>query len=118
MPIGHTNRMVSWLAYVVGVFALISIGGGIQGFVGSNSVPSLMGGAGAGLILFLGLYIARTKPTIGYAITTIVSLGLAGMMLGKYMKSHAVWPAGVIAFGGIAVVLAHIVAHFMSKKAS
>lgn len=107
--------MVSWLSYTVLGLALLSIGGGIQGYVGAQSSASLMGGVGSGLILIVGLYIAKTKPKHGYLLTALVSLGLGAMMLKRYLGgTGSLWPAGVMAIAGIAVFLAHIVAHFMS----
>lgn len=90
----------------------------MQGYVGSHSVGSLMGGAGSGIIMLIGLYIARTKPSLGFGITAVMSLALIGMMLPRYLKGHSIWPAGVMALASIIVFGAHIVAHFMQKKAS
>jgi uncharacterized membrane protein (UPF0136 family) len=108
--------MVSWLSYLVGALALLSIGGGVQGFVGSHSVGSLMGGVGAGLIMLFGLYVARTKPSVGYGITALMALALTGMMLPRYLKGHTIWPAGVMTAASLVVLGAHIVAHFTQKK--
>lgn len=107
--------MVTWLSALIGLYALISIGGGIEGYVAKGSMASLGAGAGLGIVLLVGLFVAKDRPSIGYGITAVGSLLLIGGMLPRFLKSHGIWPAGVIAFGGIIVLVAHIAAHFMKK---
>lgn len=108
--------MIPWLSGLIGVYALTAIGGGIAGYVSAKSNASLYAGVGSGLLLLVGLAVVMKKPSIGYAITALGCLALIGGMLPRFLKGGAIWPAGVIAFGGIIVLIAHIVAHFMPRR--
>lgn len=109
--------MITWLSALIGLFALISLGGGVEAFIAKGSVMSLVGGGGTAVLMFVGLYLARTKPAIGYGITAVCTLALVGMMLPKFLKPDGVlWPHGIIGIGGVVVLVAHVVAHFIKKS--
>jgi uncharacterized membrane protein (UPF0136 family) len=89
------------------VFGAITLGGGIQGFIGKGSLPSLIAGGLCGLLLLVSGWLVHTqKTTPGLILGLVVTLGLAGMFLPKFLKGAPLWPAGVEGIlGAIGVVL-------------
>jgi len=108
--------MIPWLSATVAVYALLTIAGGIAGYVSKQSMASLMAGVGVGILMFVGLAVVSKKPAIGYAITAVLTILLIGRMLPTFLKDGTIWPAGIMAFAGIAVLIAHIAGHFMARK--
>lgn len=109
--------MIPWLSATIAAYAVLTIAGGIAGYLGpSKSMASLMAGVGIGVLMFVGLAVASKKPTIGYAITAVLTLALIGRMLPGFLRTQDIWPAGIMAFAGIAVLIAHIVGHLKAGK--
>lgn len=93
------------------LFGLITLVGGIQGFVSKNSLPSLIAGAISGLLLLVGGYLLQSgKITAGLVIGLIVCLGLAGRFLPNFFKTGHWWPAGVEGWLGLIGLILTILA--------
>lgn len=108
--------MIPWLSGLIGVYALTAIGGGIAGYLAKGSMMSLMAGVLSGVILLVGLFLVKKNATLGYGITAFGCVLMIGGMMPRYLEKYTLWPAGVMAIGGIVVLIAHIVAHFMARK--
>ena len=106
---------MAWLHVVVALYGLLNIVVGAMGF--SKSPVSLYAGAGAGVLVFVGLFLARSKPTIGYGLVAVVCLALLGRFVPAYLKSGDPWPAGVIAAASVVTLIALVVGHFMKPSA-
>lgn len=79
------------------VFGLLTIAGGVMGFVKANSKPSLIAGAVAGLALLAAWWLMGTQGRAGVILGLVVSLALAGRFVGAYAKSKKMMPAGMMA---------------------
>ncbi len=105
-----------WLNAVLVLYALLSIGGGIDGFVAKQSMISLMAGCGSGVVVLAAVAFARKNPSVGYAIAAVAILAVTGSFIPRYMKSHGTWPALVMIIAGVIALGSLIAAHFMGKK--
>ena len=107
-----------WLDSVLVSFGLLSILGGIEGYLAKGSVMSVMGGAGTGVIILAGVALAKTHPGAGYGVATVGTLAVGGMMLRSYMKNHAVWPGLTFTVLSAAVLICLVIGHYAARKAS
>ena len=107
---------MGWLKAVIAVYALLNIGGGIEGYVTKHSVPSIISGVIAGILLIVGLFIAGGNAKVGYIICAVVALGDLGFFAPKFFKTQQLWPAGVMAAASLVVVVCLVAAHLTSHK--
>lgn len=105
---------MSWLGVVLFFYALLNIGGGIEGYMAKGSIASLISGVASGLILIGAATLAKSNPKIGYGIAAFVTVATAGFFISRYVKSHAVWPALVMIVASVLVLVCLIVGHFMA----
>jgi uncharacterized membrane protein (UPF0136 family) len=108
---------MGFLNGVVMLYALLNIGGGVAGYFEKNSLPSLISGIVAGILLLGGAALAVSKPRAGYIIATIVAVADLGFFATRYMKSHAVWPALVMIVASVVVLICLGLGHFAGRKA-
>lgn len=90
------------------LIALLSIGGGIEGFVAKGSKMSLIGGCVIGILMFLGVWQASRQLTLSLILGCVGCLLLLGQFGVKAVKTGVVWPAGamtVAAVAGLAVII-------------
>lgn len=78
------------------VFGLLTIIGGIIGFVTKHSVPSIIAGSIAGILLLVAAYLLPDHTVAGLAIAGITSLLLAGQFVPKLIQTGKVMPAGMM----------------------
>src|SRR4051812_21858935 len=90
------------------VFGLLTIGGGIQGYLGpAHSGKSIIAGSISGILLLVAGWLVQTgKVTPGLITGLIISAALAGKFLPAFFQKSQWWPAGVEGwFGVVGVVL-------------
>lgn len=95
------------------VFGLITIAGGVMGFVKAGSTASLIAGGGAGLLLIVAGALIATKTQPGLILGLLVSLALAARFAPIYFATHKMMPAGLIALlsvVGIGLTIAALIA--------
>lgn len=107
---------MKWLTGVVVAFGLFCIGAGLEAYLAKNSLPSLMGGGGIGLVALIGAFVARTTPSIGYGIAAVAALAALGRFLPAFLKTQAVWPALAMTLVSSTVLVCLIAGHFMAKR--
>lgn len=101
------NRSMGWpvlfaAAYVyLLVFGVLTIAGGVMGFVKAKSRASLIAGSIAGVLLLAAGYLVHDGARAGLALGLIVSLSLAGRFVGAFRKSGKFMPAGLMAILGV-----------------
>ena len=97
------------------VFGLITLVGGVQAFLSVGSKASLIAGGISGVLLLVAGWLVQTqKITPGLILGLVITLGLAGRFLPKFLKGGGWWPAGVEGIlGVIGVVLT--VAAFLKR---
>lgn len=74
------------------VFGLLTIVGGLIGYLKAGSTISLVSGGIAGLLLLLAAFLLPTQFGVGLAIALIVSILLAGRFIPHLIKTGKVMP--------------------------
>lgn len=74
------------------IFGLLTIVGGLIGYLKAGSTISLVSGAIAGFLLLLAAFLLPTQFGIGIGIALIVSLLLAGRFIPHLIKTGKVMP--------------------------
>ena len=78
------------------VFGLLTIAGGIMGFVKAGSHASLIAGSLSGLLLLLGAFLLPSHAPLGLALCGILSLLLIGYFLPVFFRTGKMMPAGMM----------------------
>ena len=86
------------------VFGLITIAGAIQGAL-KGSMISLVAGGILGALILAGGFLIASNPTLGLALGLVGSLGVAGRFFPAFLKTHTIWPHGVLGILGVAAVI-------------
>jgi uncharacterized membrane protein (UPF0136 family) len=104
-----TTPMLDAVRIYLYVFGVLTIAGGIMGYVKANSRPSLIAGVSSGVLLIGAAYLVGAKGMIGLLLGLIVSLPLAGRFISGFRKTGKIMPAGVMALlsvGGVVLTIA------------
>lgn len=92
------------------VFGLLTIIGGIIGYVSKGSMASIVAGSVAGIILIIAASLLPDRALAGLVIAAVVSFLLAGRFLPAFLKSGGLMPAGMMSVLSVIGVLVAIVA--------
>ena len=78
------------------IFGVLTIVGGTIGYVSKGSVPSIIAGSIAGVLLLLGGFLLPNYFVAGLAIDLVVSLLLAGQFVPKFIQTGKAMSAGMM----------------------
>jgi uncharacterized membrane protein (UPF0136 family) len=92
------------------VFGLLTIAGGIMGYVKAGSTASLIAGSISGLLLLLAAFLLPSHVLIGLALGGIVSLLLIGYFLPAFFRTGKMMPAGMMSLLSVLGMVFAIVA--------
>jgi uncharacterized membrane protein (UPF0136 family) len=92
------------------VFGVLTVVGGIIGYVSKGSVPSIVAGSVAGILLLVGALLLPNHLLAGLAIELIVSLLLAGQFVPKFIQTGKAMPAGMMSILSVIGIITAIVA--------
>jgi uncharacterized membrane protein (UPF0136 family) len=92
------------------IFGLLTIVGGIIGYVKAGSMASIIAGAITGILLIVAAFLLPEHRVAGLATALIVSLLLAGQFAPKFFRTGKVMPAGVMSVLSVIGIVAAIVA--------
>ena len=87
-------------------YGLVSLIGGIIGFVSKGSVVSMVAGAVSGCVLFFGAYLLPRKPKGALLTLLLISLTLTGRFVRASTSAGPSSIAVVMILGGALVTLA------------
>ena len=79
------------------VFGLLTIAGGVMGYVKASSTASLIAGGISGALLIVAALLLPTHVVVGLALGIVVSLLLAGRFLPAFFKTGKMMPEGEMA---------------------
>jgi uncharacterized membrane protein (UPF0136 family) len=80
------------------VFGILTVFGGVMGFVKAKSKPSLLAGSiSGGLLIVSGVLVGTTNLLAGLILGALVSVALAGRFLPAFLKTKKPMPAGMMA---------------------
>lgn len=91
------------------IYGLLTIVGGVIGYVSKGSKPSIIAGTVSGLLLLVSAYLLPQKQTVGLIIALVISLLLAAQFVPKLLHGGKMMPAGlmsILSVLGIIVVIA------------
>ncbi|HYY13673.1 MAG TPA: TMEM14 family protein [Chthoniobacterales bacterium] len=92
------------------VFGVLTIIGGIIGYVKAGSLPSIIAGAITGVLLFVAGALLPEHRAIGLATGFIISLLLAAQFIPKFIRTGRVMPAGMMSILSVIGLVVAIVA--------
>jgi uncharacterized membrane protein (UPF0136 family) len=94
------------------IFGILTIAGGIIGYVKAGSVASIIAGSITGVLLLVAAFLLPERHAIGLATALIVSLLLAAQFVPKFVRTGRMMPAGMMSvlsvLGIIAVIFAWV----------
>ena len=91
------------------VFGLLTIAGGIIGYVKAGSLASIIAGAITGILLLVAAFLLPDHRVAGLAIALIVSVLLAAQFVPKFLRTGTVMPAGVMSLLSVIGIVAAVV---------
>jgi uncharacterized membrane protein (UPF0136 family) len=91
------------------IFGLLTIAGGIVGYVKAGSVASVIAGSITGVLLLVAAFLMPEHRVGGLATALIVSLLLATYFGRKYFSTGAIMPAGMMSVLSVIGIIAAIV---------
>jgi uncharacterized membrane protein (UPF0136 family) len=89
------------------IFGVLTIAGGIVGYVKAGSAPSLIAGSITGVLLLVSAWLIPQHAQAGLFLAFLVSFLLAAQFVPKFLRTGVVMPAGLMSIlSAIGVVLA------------
>ena len=99
------------------LYGLAMIGMGIHGYIGSQSVMSLIGGGALGLLVLVGLWMSlkMKTPRWGYILALLMAAAASGRFLPSDLKSRDPYPALVIVILSAVLIGVLLLGHFAAR---
>ena len=91
-------------------FGVLTIVGGIVGYLKAGSVASIIAGSITGVLLLVAAFLLPEHRAIGLATAFILSLLLAAQFVPKCIRTGRVMPAGMMSILSVIGLIAAIVA--------
>ena len=89
------------------IFGLLTIVGGVIGYVKAGSTASIIAGAISGIALIVAAFLLPGNVALGLIVAGVVSIFLAARFIPAFMKTGKAMPAGLMAvLSAIGVVVA------------
>ena len=92
------------------IFGLLTIVGGVMGYVKAGSAASVIAGSVSGILLLLAAFLLPNNLAAGLAIALLVSAALAWRFVPAFMNTGQVMPAGLMSALSVIGVIVAIVA--------
>jgi uncharacterized membrane protein (UPF0136 family) len=92
------------------IFGVLTIVGGVIGYMKAGSAASIIAGAISGLALLLAAYLLPGNAPLGLGIAGIVSIALAVKFIPAFMNTGKVMPVGLMSVLSVIGVIMAIVA--------
>lgn len=91
------------------VFGVLTIAGGIMGYVKARSVASIVAGAITGILLIAAAFILPTYRELGLGLALFTSAILAGQFIPRLLRTRRLMPAGVMSLLSVIGIVIAIV---------
>ena len=92
------------------IFGVLTVVGGVVGYVKAGSVASIVAGSITGVLLLVAAFLLPQHRAAGLATAFIISLLLAAQFVPKFMRTGRVMPAGMMSILSVIGLIAAIVA--------
>ena len=94
------------------IFGILTIAGGIMGYVNKGSVASIIAGTVTGILLLVAAFLLPAHTAAALSIAGVISLLLAGQFVPKLISTGQVMPAGIMSVLSVLGIIAAIAAWF------
>jgi len=78
------------------IFGVLTILGGIMGYVKAGSTISIIAGSISGILLIIAAFLLPEHRMFGVILGLLVSLLLAGQFVPKFVRTGRIMPAGMM----------------------
>ncbi len=92
------------------IFGLLTILGGVLGYVRAGSMASIIMGSISGILLIVAALLLPGNVVAGLALAGVVSLLLAGRFLPAFLRTGDFMPAGMMAILSVIGVIMAVLA--------
>jgi uncharacterized membrane protein (UPF0136 family) len=92
------------------VFGLLTIVGGVIGYVKAGSTASIIAGSISGILLLGAAYLLSDHLAFGLALAALISILLAGRFIPAFIKTGHLMPAGLMSVLSVIGIVMAIVA--------
>ncbi|HXQ01982.1 MAG TPA: TMEM14 family protein, partial [Candidatus Udaeobacter sp.] len=92
------------------VFGVLTVAGGVVGYVKAGSVASIIAGSITGILLLVAAFLLPEHRAIGLATAFIISLLLAAQFAPKFIRTGRAMPAGMMSILSVIGIIVAIVA--------
>ena len=92
------------------IFGLLTIVGGVIGYVKAGSTASIVAGALSGIALIAAAFLLPGNAALGLVLAGVVSVALAGKFIPGFMKTGKIMPDALMAALSLIGVVMAIVA--------
>ena len=92
------------------VFGILTIAGGVVGYVKAGSVASIIAGSITGVLLLVGAFLLPEHRVVGLATAFLISLLLAAQFVPKFLRTGRVMPAGMMSILSVIGIIEAIIA--------
>jgi uncharacterized membrane protein (UPF0136 family) len=92
------------------VFGVLTIAGGIVGYVKAGSVASIIAGVITGVLLLVAAFLLPEHRAVGLATAFIISFLLAAQFIPKFLRTGKVMPAGMMSILSALGIIAALIA--------
>ena len=92
------------------IFGVLTIAGGIIGYVKAGSLPSIIAGSITGVLLLIAGSLLSEHRAISLATAFIISLLLAAQFVPKFIRTGKAMPAGVMAILSVIGIIVALLA--------
>jgi uncharacterized membrane protein (UPF0136 family) len=111
IPLGLlTSNIVAFTKVYYLLFALLTIVGGVMGYLKAKSLISLISGSISGAILIVASFLLPARPILAGVIALCVSVLLAGKFVPDFIHKKAFVPGGLMALLSLASIVVTILA--------
>ena len=92
------------------IFGLLTIAGGVMGYVKAGSTASIIAGSISGVLLLLAAFLLPQQFAVALILAALVSIALAGRFLPAFLKTGKMMPAGMMAILSVIGIVMAILA--------
>lgn len=92
------------------IFGLLTIAGGVMGYVKAGSTASIIAGSILGLLLLIGAWLLPNNAAIALALLFVISAAIAAQFVPKFLTTGKAMPAGMMSVLSVIGIVLAIVA--------
>ena len=92
------------------VFGLLTIMGGVMGYLKAGSMASIIAGTISGALLLLAAFLLPSNAVAGLALAGIISIALAGRFVPAFLSTGNFMPAGMMSVLSVIGIIMAILA--------